>query len=152
MQTSSGKHVLIRKTTALWLLQEGERISTDRLFHVRHIQPYSSTSSSSANVKPVTVVDDSVNSKPNCTPSSSSSNVAVIVDGGVTADFSRPWLRIGSIALYDNDKLADYHERQLALGNLFNCTTVSFESKVYTAKRFGRHGYGFVQRKHYFTR
>ena len=106
VQTRSGKPVLIRKTTALWLLQEGERISTDRLFRVRHIQPYSSTSSSSINVKPVTVIDDSINSKPDCTPPSSSLSDAVVIDDGdVTADFSRPWLRIGSITLYDKDKL-----------------------------------------------
>ena len=32
----------INKTTAVWLLQEGERVSSDRLFRVRHKQPYSS--------------------------------------------------------------------------------------------------------------
>ena len=34
----------IRKTTALWLLQEGERVSSDRLFRVREKQPFPSTS------------------------------------------------------------------------------------------------------------
>ena len=34
------KIVYIRKTTAVWLLQEGERVSTDRLFRVRKKQPY----------------------------------------------------------------------------------------------------------------
>ena len=34
--------VFIRKTTAIWLLQEGERVSTDRLFRVRNKQPYNS--------------------------------------------------------------------------------------------------------------
>ena len=32
------KKVFIHKTTAVWLLQEGERVSTDRLFHVRAMQ------------------------------------------------------------------------------------------------------------------
>ena len=36
----------IRKTTAIWLLQENERVSSDRLFRVREKQPFSSTSQS----------------------------------------------------------------------------------------------------------
>jgi len=32
----------IQKTTTIWLLQEGECVSTDRLFQVRSKQPYSS--------------------------------------------------------------------------------------------------------------
>ena len=34
--------VYINKTTVVWLLQEGERVSTDRLFRVRNKQPFSS--------------------------------------------------------------------------------------------------------------
>lgn len=34
--------VFIRKTTAVWLFQEGERVSSDRLFRVRSKQPYDS--------------------------------------------------------------------------------------------------------------
>ena len=34
----------IRKTTAIWLFQEGESVSSDRLFCVRAKQPYSSES------------------------------------------------------------------------------------------------------------
>ena len=33
----------IRNTTAIWLLQESERVSSDRLFRVREKQPFSST-------------------------------------------------------------------------------------------------------------
>ena len=33
----------IKKTTAVWLLQESERVSSDRLFRVRENQPFSST-------------------------------------------------------------------------------------------------------------
>ena len=36
----NGKKVFISKTTAVWLLQEGERVSSDRLFRVRSKQPY----------------------------------------------------------------------------------------------------------------
>ena len=36
----NGKKSFIRKSTAVWLLQEGERVSTDRLFRVRSNQPY----------------------------------------------------------------------------------------------------------------
>ena len=45
----SGVHVFIRKTTAAWLFQEGERVSSDRLFRVRNKQPYSSDSSKPIN-------------------------------------------------------------------------------------------------------
>ena len=38
--TQNGKSMFISKTTAVWLLQEGERVSTDRLFRVRSKQPY----------------------------------------------------------------------------------------------------------------
>ena len=34
-------NTFIRKTTAVWLLQEGERVSSDRLFRVRGKQPFS---------------------------------------------------------------------------------------------------------------
>lgn len=37
-----GRVVLIRKTTAIWLFQESERVSADRLFRVRLKQPYAS--------------------------------------------------------------------------------------------------------------
>ena len=37
----NNKKVFIHKTTAVWLLQEGERLSTDRLFRVRAKQPFS---------------------------------------------------------------------------------------------------------------
>ena len=33
--------IFIRKTTLVWLFQEGERVSSDRLFRVRSTQPYS---------------------------------------------------------------------------------------------------------------
>ena len=36
-----GKTVYINKTTAVWLLQEGERVSSYRLFWVRNMQPFS---------------------------------------------------------------------------------------------------------------
>lgn len=36
------KPVYINKTTIVWLLQEGERVSADRLFRVRNKQPFSS--------------------------------------------------------------------------------------------------------------
>ena len=36
--------IFIRKTTVLWLLQESERVSNDRLFCIREKQPFSSES------------------------------------------------------------------------------------------------------------
>ena len=40
----AGKTLFVNKTTAVWLLQEGERVSSDRLFRVRCKQPYTSDS------------------------------------------------------------------------------------------------------------
>ena len=39
--THNGKVVYIRKSTAIWLFQECERVSSDRLFRVRAVQPNS---------------------------------------------------------------------------------------------------------------
>lgn len=39
---ANGRSFYIRKTTTVWLLQEGERVSADRLFRVRCKQPFSS--------------------------------------------------------------------------------------------------------------
>ena len=50
----------IRKTTAIWLLQENERVSSDRLFRVREKQPYSS---SSLTTTPVSFTAPSVSEK-----------------------------------------------------------------------------------------
>ena len=40
----NGKRMFIHKTTAVWLFQEGERVSADRLFRVRETQPYKNNS------------------------------------------------------------------------------------------------------------
>ena len=40
----NGKRMFIHKTTVVWLFQEGERVSADRLFRVREIQPYTTNS------------------------------------------------------------------------------------------------------------
>lgn len=47
----NGKVCHIRKTTAVWLFQECERVSTDRLFRVRSKQPYSSNNTLPTNLK-----------------------------------------------------------------------------------------------------
>ena len=40
---TNGRTVYIRKTTLVWILQENERLSSDRLIRVREKQPFSST-------------------------------------------------------------------------------------------------------------
>jgi len=42
--------VYIHKTTAVWLLQEGERVSLDRLFRVRAKQPFSTFGKSTSKI------------------------------------------------------------------------------------------------------
>ena len=43
------KMVYVRKTTIVWLLQEGERVSADRLFRVRAKQPYAVSTTQAMN-------------------------------------------------------------------------------------------------------
>ena len=92
--TSSNKKILIRKTTALWLLQEGERISADRLFRVRCKHPYSdhvSDIKTSQKDKPIIIADPP-------------SNDIVVIDDSNDTNFSTQWLKIGGISLHDSDK------------------------------------------------
>ena len=97
--THNHKSILIRKTTALWLLQEGERISTDRLFRVRSKQPYSETLPATKMVKPFMIGDNDVTETP---------DVVVIdgegEDGKDNADLSKVWLKIKGICLHDSDR------------------------------------------------
>ena len=53
-----GRAVLIRKTTAIWLFQETERVSADRLFRVRLKQPYASVCSPNHTSTTCTVAHD----------------------------------------------------------------------------------------------
>ena len=58
-----GQSVIIRKTTAVWLFQETERVSSDRLFRVRLKQPYATTTTSISDrclekSREVVVIDD----------------------------------------------------------------------------------------------
>ena len=92
--TSSNKKILIRKTTSLWLLQEGEWISADRLFRVKYKQPYSdhvSDIKTSQKDKPIIIADPP-------------SNDIVVIDDNNDTNFSTQWLKIGGISLYDSDK------------------------------------------------
>ena len=50
LKLSDGK--IVRKTTAIWLFQEGEHVSSDRLFQVRAKQPFSSETRTSISGKP----------------------------------------------------------------------------------------------------
>ena len=53
-----GHAVLIRKTIAMWLFQETERVSADRLFRVRLKQPYASICTSKSASTAVVQCDD----------------------------------------------------------------------------------------------
>ena len=58
-----GQSVLIKKTTAVWLIQETENISSDYLFRVRLKQPYATTTTSISDrclekSREVVVIDD----------------------------------------------------------------------------------------------
>ena len=49
-----GEKIYVRKSTLVWLFQEGERVSSDRLFRVRSKQPYSSSLNQIATSKRIT--------------------------------------------------------------------------------------------------
>ena len=49
MKTHRNETIYIRKQTALWLLQETERVSSDRIFRVRAKQPHDGSQSIKVN-------------------------------------------------------------------------------------------------------
>ena len=132
-----GSTILIRKTTAIWLFQETERVSADRLFRVRLKQPYSSMCSldpkavfvSTLNpaVTSVSTVSPNVPSENGLDMSSEKKNCDVIViddhddpntpDNMTLCEKSDKWVKIGSYSftlaekemLLSNKWLIDLH-------------------------------------------
>ena len=100
---ANGQNVFIRKTTAVWLLQEGERVSSDRLFRVRCKQPFAieplkvDTGTIPVASPAITAPKANVIDLDACC---SSSQATVIVKN--MEDNS--WLKVGSITLYLDDK------------------------------------------------
>lgn len=103
---ANGQNVFIRKTTAVWLLQEGERVSSDRLFRVRCKQPFA--------IEPLKVYTDTI---PVTSPSITAPKVNVIdldaccsssqatVNSVIVKNMEdNSWLKVGSITLYLDDK------------------------------------------------
>ena len=96
---------MIRKTAALWLLQEGERISSDRLFRVKSKQPFSVNLSAEKSCKKneeIVIADNDATLF--ATKSRAVSSDVIVIDDQGDADFSELWLRIGGIPLYSTDK------------------------------------------------
>ena len=57
VKDDNGGAIYIKKTTAVWLIQESERVSSDRFYRVRRDQPYSSKQSKSTKkINSITVV------------------------------------------------------------------------------------------------
>ena len=103
----------IRKTTAVWLFQEGERVSSDRLFRVRSKQPFSSEangSHTSCEVNPCREIDPDEH----CSHSGPSASFVDLTCTQQTTQLkslqvvpiSSKWLKIGHIYLYQSDKIA----------------------------------------------
>lgn len=100
---ANGQNVFIHKTTAVWLLQEGERISSDRLFRVRCKQPFA--------IEPLKVDTGTipVTSPTITTPKANfidldaccSFSQATVIDKNME---DNSWLKVGSITLYLDDK------------------------------------------------
>ena len=61
LEVSKSKSVFIRKTTVVWLFQEGERVSIDRLFRVWHKQPFSTTDHVITNSNALSLINTSIN-------------------------------------------------------------------------------------------
>ena len=97
--THTQKTILIRKTTALWLLQEGERLSSDRIFRVRSRQPYSESLPGAKMVKPFILADNDI-------VKLKTKDVVVVDYEGEDEDCnaSKAWLKIKGICLYDSDR------------------------------------------------
>ena len=55
VKADNGNPIFIKKTTAVWLIQESERVSCDRFYRVRRNQPYTSKSKSFKKLKAIAI-------------------------------------------------------------------------------------------------
>lgn len=91
---ANGQNVFICKTTAVWLLQEGERVSSDRLFRVRCKQPFA--------IQPLKVDTGTI---PLTSPAITAPKANIIdLDACCSSTQDNSWLKVGSITLYLDDK------------------------------------------------
>jgi hypothetical protein len=122
LELSDGRH--IRKKTAVWLFQEGERVSSDRLFRVRQKQPFSTETKTSTSEKSL--------------PSEDTPYESDRVDVGEMCTFNEEeYIKIGRVLQfchYEKKKVSEYqyqgrfaHTKQKDLGVL--CTW--FETGTY---------------------
>ena len=116
---NNNKTFFIRKTTAVWLLQESERVSSDRLFRVRQKQPFASNQNSkfkgktplsllisepitekvSSQTEKVSVCDTVATENEETTDSKQIINVDDIPDVP-----SQAWVKLNGITFYFTDK------------------------------------------------
>ena len=117
-----GRVVLIRKTTAIWLFQETERVSADRLFRVRLKQPYASICTPKIDNSTAVVHDQCDMTGKDDLESDDTAHMIVINDDDINNENeictkSNKWLKIGSYVLSlaeremlcNNDWLTDLH-------------------------------------------
>ena len=97
----------IHKTTAVWLLQEGERVSADRLFRVRSKQPYT--------CKPQSLTHVHVNTVPAAYPTIEVGNICAF------AESTTKW-RLGRVL-----KFAYYMEKKVT-SRQYSATSVNINS------------------------
>ena len=115
---SNGHTVYLWKTTLVWMLQESERLSSDRLLHVREKQPYSSATCTNSSTS------GSLESTPIVAGSVSTGEICVFlfqINDGYSWD-------IGKILQFSSDKRNGQH-------NKINCdefTDVSVLCQWYT--------------------
>ena len=95
--TPNHKSILIPKSNALLLLQEGERLSPDRIFKVKSIQFYSESLPRTKMVKPFVLGDNEL---------TKTMDVVIIDDEGEDEDSTvlKAWLKIKGICLHDSDR------------------------------------------------
>ena len=120
-----GRAVLIRKTTAIWLFQETERVSADQLFRVRLKQPYASICTPKSTSSTAVAHDQCDMTGKGDSKSDDTANICdtiVINDDDTNSENeistkSNKWLKIGSYVLTlaeremlcNNDWLTDLH-------------------------------------------
>lgn len=118
-----GRSIFISKKTAVWLLNDGERVSSDRIFRVRSQQP----NESNVTIKLSTIMSDSVENKPLI------SNHVVIGDFCVFYDGTVP--KIGKVLQflkYDiKGKKINYRANYATVGDNFKllCTWYTIDTK-----------------------
>ena len=92
VKADNGSTIFIKKTTAVWLIQESERVSTDRFYRVRRKQPNTSQSKKLNKLNPIAITTTEPLSLeiPQCAPKTASTELDDDKQKGTSSNVIRP--------------------------------------------------------------